>query len=91
MDDKKNMVIKKLNEDDILEVLLEYYQEKECASFPHSRGMLLGIPGEDLRFIGIYGQEDDSSVAECDLSEVDKTTDFNGDHSFLEKNPRFHL
>ena len=85
------MVIKKLNEDDILEILLEYYQENECASLPRSKGMLLGIPGENLRFIGIYGKEDDLSVSDCDLSEVDKTTDFNGDHSFLEKNPRFHL
>lgn len=56
MDDKKHMIIKKLNEDDILEILLEYYQDKECAYFPNSKGMLLGISGEDLRFIGIYGK-----------------------------------
>ena len=91
MDDKKHLIIKKLSEDDILEILLEYYQEKECASFPRSRGMLLGIPGDNLRFIGIYGKENDSSIAESDLSEIDKATDFNGDHSFLEKNPRFHF
>ena len=85
------MEIIKLNEDDILEILLEhYYQNKNCAFLPFSRGILFGTPGEDLRFIGVYGQEEDSSVAGCDLAEIDKTADFNGSHSFLEKNPQFY-
>ena len=87
------MKIIKLNEDDILEILLEhYYQNKNCAFLPDSRGVLFGTPGEDLRFIGVYGKEEEEpQLAKCNLSEIDKTTDFNGYHSFLEGNPRFWL
>jgi len=35
--------------------------------------------------------EDDSSILEYDLYEVNKVIDFNGDHSLLGKNPQFHL
>ena len=44
----------KLDADDIMEIVLHYYQEK----FNHSenaRGILLGTPEKDLRFIGVFG------------------------------------
>ena len=87
--DNNHSNVKKLNEDDILEILLEYFQENEFKDFPNSRGLLIGEPGKDLRFICIFGKEDNSIIKNCDLSELDKTFDYNGDHSFLDYHPQF--
>ena len=79
----------KLNEDDILEILLEHYQETVFENSDIARGILLGSPGEDLRFIGIFGEEGDSKILQCDLQGLDEEVEFNGDHSFLVSNPEF--
>ena len=90
--DKINYVVKKINEDDILEILIEHFPEIDDKDTPLSRGILLGEPGKNLRFIGIYGKEEDVvEFRNLNLEEIDASHDFNGDHSFLEKNPDFWL
>ncbi len=88
MSDK--LVYKKLDEDDILEIVIEHFQES-LSNSEIGRGMLMGSPGEDLRFVGVFGSENDSDVMTCNLREIDKEKEFNGDHAFLKKNPEFHL
>jgi len=85
----KSFYVKKINEDDILEILLEYLQETEFKDTVSSRGMILGTPGSDLRFISIFGNE--FNLKKYNLEEIDSNQDFNVDHSFLENNPQFHL
>jgi hypothetical protein len=81
-------VVRKLNQDDILEIVCEHY----IASARSTIGMILGTPGVDLRFIGVWGPDvDDKVIDSIDLEELDKEVDFNGDHSFLEKNPNFYI
>ena len=95
-------VLKKLNEEDILEILTERYM---ASSFKgEARGLILGTAGIDLRFIGIWAREsaeklDDTTLEfnrdialhhalnEIDLEKLDREVDFNGDHSFFDKNP----
>ena len=88
--DSRNYVVKKLNEADILEILLEHFPEINEENTSFSRGILFGEPGNNLRFIGVYGDYD-AQLQELDLEEIDANHDFNGDHSFLEKNPQFWL
>jgi|GEM_PF-3309528 len=84
----KNII--KLDEDDIIEILLEHYQKEKFKSFSNSKGLLIGTPGNDLRFVGAYGNEDEFFCDSfLDLEQVDKTVDYNGDHSILKKNPQF--
>jgi len=85
----ENYVVKKLDEDDILEILVEYFPEINDKNTPLSKGILLGEPGKDLRFIGVYGREDDNEFTKLSLKEVDAKYDFNGDHSFLKNNPSY--
>jgi len=87
----KDYVVKKLDEDDILEILLKYFPEINDRSTPLSRGILLGKPGEDLRFIGVYGNENDNGFKSLNLKEIDAQYSFNGDHSFLKNNPSFFI
>jgi hypothetical protein len=84
-----NCVIKKINEDDILEILLEHFQEINAKDLSSSQCVLLGQPGVNLRFLAVYGNGDSNGRLNFDLEEIDKNYDFNGDHSFLEKNPSF--
>lgn len=88
---KQDFHIKKIDEDDIIEIVLEYFLEHEFYSCDRSKGILLGKPGKDLRFIGIYGNNDNSGFSEYDFEELDKCVAFNGDHSFLKANPKFNL
>ena len=78
----------KLDCDDIMEILLEHYQDQftdsDCA-----KGILLGTPDNELRFVAVYGNNDD--IKTIDLEEVDKEMDYNGDHAFLRNNPEFYL
>lgn len=80
----------KLDADDIMEIVLHYYQEKwkhsECA-----RGILLGTPEKDLRLIGVFGDLDNKNIDNIDLKEVDQKMDYNGDHSWLKRNPDFYI
>ena len=48
-------ILKKLNEEDMLEILTEHYM---ASSFKgEARGLILGAAGIDLRFIGIWARE----------------------------------
>lgn len=90
---KKEIVIKKLNEDDILEILLEHFQENELEDkhIVLTSGIIFGSPGKDLRFIGVFGDEKSEEIFKYDLAKIDKETEFNGDHAFLEKHPECYL
>lgn len=86
----KNINWKKLDSDDILEIILEHFQEseKDCE---FARGVLLGTAGKDLRFVGVFGKEIDSQIKNYDLVKLDENIDYNGDHSFLKSNPDFQI
>jgi hypothetical protein len=87
---KRKIIIKKLNEDDILEIVLEHYQEqKEFKGMVKTKGQLFGTPGKDLRFIGVYGDDTADEIFNYDLEEIDKKQDYNGDHSFFDRHPDF--
>ena len=43
--------VRKLNQDDILEILLEHFPEINNVNAPCSRGVILGMPGDNLRFM----------------------------------------
>ncbi len=89
---KKKIMIKKLNEDDILEILLAHYQDqKQYKDFKNTRGLLLGEPGKDLRFIGVFVNEAANEIFHYDLEAIDREQDFNKDHSFFEKYPETYL
>ena len=84
-------ILKKLNEEDMLEILTEHYM---ASSFKgEARGLILGAAGIDLRFIGIWAREpaeepDDSTLSrdialhhalnEIDLEKLDREVEFNG-------------
>lgn len=77
------MMYKKLDADDILEILVHYYQDSKSEFFEHARGILLGNAEEDnIRFIGVFGKSEDPAVTACDLEELDNQLEYNGDHAF---------
>lgn len=78
----------KLDSDDIMEILLEYYQER-FADSDVSKGIILGSPDDGLRFVAVFGKMDDPEIHHIDLEEVDRQNDYNGDHAFLRSNPAF--
>ncbi|MBC5786709.1 MULTISPECIES: hypothetical protein [Clostridiaceae] len=80
----------KLDADDIMEIVLHYYQEKFDHS-EHARGILLGTPEKDLRFIGVFGDLNNKNIENIDLEEVDQNMDYNGDHAWLKRNPDFYI
>jgi len=82
------MRIIKLDVDDIMEILLEYYQE-QFQNSEYSKGMFLGMPGKELRFIAVFGSENDENLKKINLEELDKIIDYNGEHAFLKNNPDF--
>ena len=57
---------------------------------PLGKGCLLGTPGKDLRFIGVFTDEEED-ISKYDLEKIDMEMDFNGDHSFLKKHPEFYI
>ena len=75
--------LKKLNEDDMLEILLEHFQDGELNDYPFSRGCILGSPGKDLRFIGVFSKEAETKDYKRDFEDIDNEIDFNGIISFL--------
>ena len=85
----KKIQYMKLDADDIMEILLEYYQEQfedsECA-----KGMFLGTPDHELRFVAAFASMENDEICKVDLRNVDKNMDYNGEHSFLRKNPNFY-
>jgi hypothetical protein len=86
---KRKYSIKKLDEDDILEIIIEHFQDGELADFMSAQGCILGEPGKDLRFVGVFSNE--KGLLRNDLEKIDKEMDFNGDHSFLKKHPEFYI
>lgn len=88
---RKKIVIKKINEDDILEIILEHFQDDELKEGVITKGVILGVPGKDLRFVGAFGDETSEEIYKYDLENIDKNQGFNGSHAFLENNPDFHL
>ncbi len=86
----KKICYKKLDEDDILEILIEHFQDDELRGFSKACGCLLGKPGEDMRFIGVFSKSDDQ-IFDLDLEEIDKKIDYNGSHAFLKNHPEFNL
>jgi hypothetical protein len=88
-DMKKNFIFKKLNEDDILEIIVEHFQETECYDFIRAKAYLYGEPGKDLRLIAVFSNDEQGEIP-FDFDKLDKEMDYNGDHSFLKKHPEFH-
>ena len=83
----KTIKVKKLNQDDILEILIEHYWGGECKKLLNARATIFGTPGKDLRAICVFGNENDPEISQLDLGKIDSESDYNGDHSFLERNP----
>ena len=81
---QESFKVKKLTEDDILEILIEKFYDDECANLLSAKGTLLGEVGKDLRFIGVYTTEDNwEMLSKIDVHEIDRTTEFNGDHNIF--------
>lgn len=92
MKKKQDIIIKKLNQDDILEIVLEYFQENEVKGMSAAKGIILGKPNKDLRFIGVFSEiENNEVISQYDLKKLDEEMDFNGDHSFFDKHPEFYI
>lgn len=85
---KRNYI--KLDSDDIMEILLEYYQERFEFS-ENAKGIFLGEPNSELRFIAVFGETNDEEIQSIDLEKVDQEIEYNGEHAFLKKNPEFYL
>ena len=86
----RKICYKKLDEDDILEILIEHFQSGELSDFISARGCILGKPGDDLRFVAVFSKSDKQVLAQ-DLEELDKEINYNGDHSFLKTHPEYNL
>lgn len=86
----RKICYKKLDEDDILEILIEHFQNGEFSDFISARGCILGKPGDDLRFVGVFSKSD-KQVLDHDLEELDKEINYNGDHAFLKTHPEYNL
>lgn len=83
----KKMFVHKLNEDDILEILIEHFQKGKNKKFAVS-AKFFGSSGEDLRAVIVMSKK---HTANFDFEAIEKNTDFNGDHSFLNDHPEFDL
>ena len=84
----KNFI--KLDSDDIMEILLEHYQERFKDS-EFAKGIFLGTPENELRFIAVFGKAEDDEICTIDLEKIDQQMDYNGEHAFLRKNPQFYI
>ena len=80
----------KLDMDDVLEILLEYFQEK-LENGESAKGMFLGTPENDLRFIGAFSSVGNQRLSFIDLETIDKELEYNGDHSVLKSHPNFQI
>ena len=85
-----NYCYKKLDEDDILEILIEYFQNGELSDYPSARGCIFGKPGNNLRFVGAFSKSEEQVFAK-ELEIIDKEIGYNGDHSFLKNHPELNL
>lgn len=89
----KNLVIgdRVKRADGTLEILIEHFIEGELEGLAKCNAAILGTPGIDLRFVALFGEESNDDIDSYDLDQLDLSTNFNGDHSFLENNPKFDL
>lgn len=76
---KEKYFIKKLDQDDIMEIVTEYFLEKEYSGCVSTKACLLGVPGQDLRLIAVFSKGD--KRIQCDFEDIDKTVDYNGSHA----------
>ena len=77
----------KLDEDDILEIIVEHFQDENVNIF-FGKGIILGTPSKDLRFVGVLSTEDAFTKArDVNLEELDKKMEYNGFHSSIKNNP----
>ena len=83
----KKQFVKKLDEDDVLEILIEHFQRGKQKKFAGS-AKFFGSADQDLRVVIVLS---DNEYESFDLEEIEKNTDFNGDHSFLNNHPEFDL
>jgi len=86
---KGEYIVKKLNENDIYSIVIEYLTENEV-HLPKLRAVFLGEPSKDLRLVVVYSDDEDK-LKDCSLEEIDKQCDYNGEHSFLKNNPEYHV
>ena len=74
---KKAELIVKINQDDIMRILVRSFQ---IGDFGESSGYgeLLGTPGKDLRFIGIFRNDMDRFIEsfDYDINKIDETHNF---------------
>lgn len=81
----------KLDEDDILEIIIEHFQDKN-ENIIFGKGILLGTPTKDLRFVGVLSTEEAfESARDVELIEVDNMVEYNGFHSFVKRTPQCWL
>lgn len=71
----RKICYKKLDEDDILEILIEHFQNGELSDFISACGCILGKPGNELRFIGVFSKSE-KQVPYQDLEELDKEINY---------------
>ena len=83
----KKKFVKKLDEDDVLEILIEHFQRGKQKKFI-GNARFFGSAGQDLRVVIVLNDDESENF---DLAEIDRNTDFNGDHSFLNNHPEFDL
>lgn len=72
---KNKEKIVKLNQDDILRIIVHHYQD-ELDGESWGCGKLLGTPDEDLRFVGIFRTDVENAPFDYDIEKIDKETDF---------------
>lgn len=82
--------IKKLDQDDILEIIVEHFLEGECLGLDYARACILGESGKDIRVIVAYANEREA-IENLDFEEIDQNMKYNGDHSFFRENPDFDM
>ena len=83
----KKKFVKKLDEDDVLEILIEHFQRGKQKKFV-GNARFFGSAGQDLRVVIVLNDDESENF---DLEEIERNTDFNGDHSFLNNHPEFDL
>ena len=63
------------------------YQDQDSNLF-FGKGIILGEPTKDLRFVGVLSTEDSFLDARCiNLEELDTAIDYNGFHSSIKNRP----
>lgn len=80
----------KLNEDDLLEIIIDYCYD-QCPELSSAHAVFLGESGKDLRCIAVLDDDEFLKVTDEQIKDIDENKEFNGDHSFLENHPEFYL